>query len=365
VIGCGGGGGGGTSGAGAGGSGGGGGAAGSGIVTTSLSDPHSCKASLQHVWVTIADVKAHLNADADSSDPAFVDLTPGLALAPKQIDLLSEPSSECLLATLGSVSGLPPGKYQQIRIVLVDNDAKAVTLSTNGGTNECASVTSFNCVVDSANAMHPLSLPSEAKTGIKIPPGQLAEGGLTVIAGQGLDIDVDFSACTSVVQAGKSGRFNLKPTLRASELVLNALIAGNVVEGSLSGQSVFVPPSPQSRQPIPSATVWLEQQSKTVAVQGSTQPDTVEKFVASTLTDGDGRFEFCPFAAGSYEIVADAASLPATAASSNATVTTRIAVTKSGGPNNLVIPIVAETNGPGSIVGAFTTATAAAWPWTI
>src|SRR5262249_12937840 len=151
------------------------------------------------------------------------------------------------------------------------------------------------------------------------------------------DIDVDFNACTSVVQAGNSGRFNLKPTLRASELALNALIAGNVVEGSLSGRLVFVPPSAQSRQPIPNATVWLEQQSKTVAAQGSTQPDTVEKFIASTLTDGNGRFEFCPVATGSYEIVADAASLPPTGASSNATVTTGIIVIQSGGPNNLVI----------------------------
>src|SRR5579863_10500342 len=71
--------------------GGGGGPTTSGTVTTNLSDPPSCKATLEHVWVTVADLKAHLNPDAGGGDPGFVDLTPALASAPKQIDLLSAP----------------------------------------------------------------------------------------------------------------------------------------------------------------------------------------------------------------------------------------------------------------------------------
>jgi hypothetical protein len=76
---------------------------------------------------------------------------PKLASAPKQIDLLSAPDAECLLALLGSTSGLPPGKYQQIRIILVANDASGVTLSTNGGINECAGVGVLNCVAYSSD----------------------------------------------------------------------------------------------------------------------------------------------------------------------------------------------------------------------
>jgi hypothetical protein len=141
-----------------------------------------------------------------------------LATAPKQIDLLSAPDTECLLATLGSTHGLPPGSYQQIRIILVANDATGVALSTNGGSNQCAGIGSFNCVRDSSNNLHILSLPSETNTGIKIPPGQIAGGGLMIGVNQGVDIDIDFNACTSVVQAGHSGKFILKPTLRAAEL---------------------------------------------------------------------------------------------------------------------------------------------------
>jgi len=322
----------------------------SGTITTAISDPPSCNATLQHVWVTIADVKANINPDASPGDAGFVDLTPGLSSAPMQIDLLSAPDTECLLATLGTTSGLQPGKYQQIRIILVANDATGVTLSTNGGANQCATVGGFNCVQDAAGAAHLLSLPSEAKTGIKIPPGQLG-GGLTVMAGKGLDIDIDFNACTSVVQAGHSGKFLLKPTLRAAELGTNPLIAGKVVVATVAGASVNVPASPQ---PVPNAVIWLEQQAASVAVQGGGS-DTVENFIGSTITDAGGKFEFCPVAAGSYELVVDAASMPG-AGSSNATVSTGIEVSSSGGPNNLTIPLVAEEAGPAAVVGAFNTA---------
>jgi hypothetical protein len=346
-----------AAGCGGGGGGGGGGIATSGTVTTTLSDPPSCKATLSNVWVTIADVKAHLNPDASPGDTGFVDLTPNLASSPMQIDLLSAPDVECLLATLGSTSGLPAGKYQQIRLILVANDATDVKLSTNGGTNECAAAGGFNCVqVFGAPNPQLLTLPSEANTGIKIPPGQLASGGLTVSPGMGLDIDIDFNACTSVVQAGHSGKFLLKPTLRAAELGTNPLVAGTVVVGTASDGSVTVPASPQG---VPNSVVWLEQQSTSVDVQGGST-DTVENFIGSTMTDLSGHFEFCPVAPGNYDIVTDAVALPSpgaaiSAASSNATVSTGISVSSSGGPNNLVIPLVAEAGGPGTVNAAFTT----------
>jgi hypothetical protein len=196
-------------------------------------------------------------------------------------------------------------------------------------------------------------LPSETKTGIKIPPGQLDDGGLTVTAGKGLDIDIDFNACTSVVMAGHSGKFILKPTLRAAELGTNPLIAGTVVVGTVSGTSVTVPGSSVR---VPNAVVWLEQQSRSVTVQDSSTPDTVETFIGSNVTDAAGHFQFCPVAAGNYEIVADAASMPGIAASSNATVSTGISVSSSGGPNDLIIPVVAEADGPGTVAAVFTTA---------
>jgi hypothetical protein len=87
----------------------------------------------------------------------------------------------------------------------------------------------------------------------------------------------------------------------------------------------------------------------------------VENFIDSAITDPAGHFEFCPVAAGTYELVVDAVSMPTpggrfSASSSNATVSTGVDVSSGGGPNNLTIPLVAEATGPGTVVGAFTTA---------
>lgn len=335
-----------------GGGGGGGGPAGSGTVTTTLSDPAPCSGEFSHVWVTIAGVKAHINGSAAPGSSGFVDVTPGLVDSPKQVDLLAQPNTECVLATLGTTSGLPLGTYQQIRLILVANDATGVKLSTNGGVNQCDSVGGFNCVVDSSSVAHLLNLPSEARTGIKIPPGQLAGGGLTIGQGKGLDLDIDFNACTSVVRRSNSGEFNLKPTLRAAELGSSPLIAGMVVVANVM-ESAVVP----SKTAVVGASVWLEQQSHDVTVQGgSGGTDKVENLIQTVTTGAGGSFNFCPVAQGTYEIVAEAdGSAKACVLVSNVTITTGVSVTGNGGPNNLIIPLVAETTGPATILGQFTT----------
>src|SRR5260370_42356745 len=71
-----------------------------------------CSTSYQHIWVTVNDVTAHM------SGKGWQDVTPGLSAAPIQIDLLAEAPTDCFLATLGVTSGLPAGKYQQMRIIL-------------------------------------------------------------------------------------------------------------------------------------------------------------------------------------------------------------------------------------------------------
>src|SRR5712692_10361227 len=87
----------------------------SGSVATHVRNSGAvCSTTYQHIWVTVNDVKAHM------SGKGWQDLTPGLSAAPIQIDLLAEAPTDCFLATLGVTSGLPAGKYQQIRIILDD-----------------------------------------------------------------------------------------------------------------------------------------------------------------------------------------------------------------------------------------------------
>jgi len=317
----------------------------SATATTHLSDPaHQCSDQYSHVFVTVSDVQASTSGSGTSG---FVDLTPGLSAQPVQVDLLAAPTHECFLAELGVNSGLPPGNYQQIRLILVANNASGITLA-NGATNQCGGSSGpWNCVFQTGSSTpDELSLPSEAKTGIKIPPGQISGGGILLASGTSVDIDIDFNACTSVVEAGKSGKFLLKPTLRASEVGTNPLIAGTVVLGTAGGGVV----TPDIGTTAPNANVWLEQEPAAAnftlgnpqPAAGATPSVTVENLVQTTTADSTGHFEFCPVGPGTYDVVADAASLPISNLPSNATIAVGALVTSSGGPNDLIVPLVAE-----------------------
>ncbi len=244
-------------------------------ATVMLSDPATCMAPngpYEHVYVTITDVKASTNASAGDNDPSFIDLTPGLASAPKQIDLLAQATNQCFLASLGATQELPPGNYQQIRIILASNSANIPANACNGSTN---------CVVTSDGKIHPLLLSSESNTGIKIPSGQIASGGFNIAAGQTKDLDIDFNTCISIVQEG-NGQFRLKPVLRAGEVSTTSTSINGVVVDSTTGKPVNGP-----------VMVALEQNDGT----------GTDRVIMNTMTDATGGFVFCPVLAGTYDIV--------------------------------------------------------------
>src|SRR5215470_5157007 len=165
-------------------------------VQVSLSDPVTCSAPqgpFSHIFVTVTDVRIHQSANASDTDSGWVDLAPGLANSPVQVDLLGA-SAQCFLKMLGSQQ-IQAGAYQQIRIILADN-------GTSVSGNQCGSTA--NCVVLASDPMNPraLQLSSESKTGIKIPSGQIAGGKFVVAAGESKDLDLDFNACRSIVTEG-------------------------------------------------------------------------------------------------------------------------------------------------------------------
>ncbi|MFQ5926592.1 MAG: DUF4382 domain-containing protein, partial [Terriglobia bacterium] len=154
-----------------------------GVVTVTLSDPPTCRfapGAFRHIWITVTDVRAHISAGAQANASGWQDLTPGLADAPQQVDLLAAPTG-CTLAMLGSTLGLPPGQYQQIRFILLSNDPPPGTPTP--GLNNCGNQ-GFNCVELANGGPRRLELSSEAQTGIKIPPGRIAGGAITIEAGQ-------------------------------------------------------------------------------------------------------------------------------------------------------------------------------------
>lgn len=303
----------------------------SGTVTTTISDPSICSppnGPYDNVWVTITKVTAHINGNAGPNDSGWQTLV-DLTGSPMQVELfsLAQTSLTCVLKTLGSTTGLPPGNYQQIRVYLLANDNPIAG-------NACASVSANNCVnvdMNGTTTLKPLLLSSEAQTGIKIPSGQITGGGISLQANQSADIDINFMACQSLVMQGNGG-VRLKPVLHAGEAALNtSTLAGKAVD-SVSGN------------PIPGAIVLLEQ-----LPSGANPP--IEEIKDNAVTDSSGNFFFCNLPPGPYDVVIAASNWDGTSGTTyNPTITLQVPL----GSNLGNVGLVPETSATGSPLATVT-----------
>ena len=166
----------------------------------------------------------------------------------KRIDLLSLTNG--VLEELGQAS-LPAGKYQQLRLVLAENGSTAPFANAGLPTGSKDEV--------------PLTTPGADQTGLKI------NTQMDVIASQTADFVIDFDACKSVVTAGSSGKYLLKPVL-------------SVIPRFISGVTGFVSSS------IANGSTTLSLQQGGVAVR-------------STVPDSSGKFLLQPVAPGTYSLV--------------------------------------------------------------
>lgn len=287
-----------------------------GRVNISISDPPTCSApngAFAHVFVTIRDVQIHTSDSANPGDSGWVDLTPDLKNAPKQVDLLGIANNQCVLSLLGSQVPLQAGTYQQIRLYLSD-DSDAGKLTNN----QCGPNT-VNCAVFTAppSTPQPLNMSSQTQTGIKIPSDQIAGGNFTIAAGQSKDLIIDFDACASIVLQG-NGQVRLKPVLHAGEVQLASAISGKLVD---------------SKTGLPigggSAIVALE------------RPDAnnIDRVVMQTKPDANGNFSLCPVPTGNYDVVAVAVAVSGAGVAYAATITTGVP----GGTSMGNVPMVAQT----------------------
>jgi hypothetical protein len=214
-----------------------------GTLRLALTDAPSCYA---HVYVTVQKVRVHQSATASDSDVGWSEL---VLPTPERIDLVN--LSNGVLQELGTMP-LPAGHYQQVRLVLADN-------ATTGGS------TAANAVQPNGGAETALDTPSAMQSGLKL------NADFDVAAGQMADLVLDFDACKSVVQAGNSGKFILKPVI-------------SVVPRLVSGLSGYV-------------TTTLSLSSTTVAAQqnGAT--------VRATAPDATGAFSIPYLQPGTYTLV--------------------------------------------------------------
>jgi len=219
--------------------GGGGGGSADGSLRVALTDAPSC--GFDHIWVTIEKVSVHQSDTAAEGDSGWSDLT----LSPaRRVDLLELTNG--VLEELGTLP-LTAGQYSQIRLVLASNSAT--------GTTSVA-----NALQPTGGDVIALSTPSGQQSGLKL------QAHFDVTAGQMADVVLDFDACKSIVKAGNSGKYSLKPVI-------------SVVPRVVSGIQGYV----TTTLALSSTTVAAQQNGVTIR---STTPDATGKFSIPYLSTG-------------------------------------------------------------------------------
>ena len=250
-------------------------------VSVMISDPQACKApggTFAHIYITIADVKASTKADATANDPSFVDLTPNLASAPQQFDLLGQADSRCFLGSLSVAQQVLAGNYQQVRIFLAP-DSAASKVQNNG----CGASYS-NCLVLSDNSLHDLELAPASASGIELSTSQIANGSVTINASDQSNIDVDFDACSSILLTS-TGEYEFNPTVHAGVIPsTGGTITGTVVS-SATGQA-------------------LHGGQVVVALEQKDAKTGIDHILMRTTAGNNGSFVLCPVPQGTYDLVA-------------------------------------------------------------
>lgn len=139
-------------------------------------------ANYQQVNIDVQGLRVHFTPsgnDTVSSEGKWIDLP----VEPTQVNLLELTNG---VDTLLSSADLDPGTYRELRLILGDDNT---------------------VMVDSM--MHNLKVPSGQQSGYKIKFQTDLE------AGDDIDVTVDFDASRSVHKAGNSGKYILRPVLKA------------------------------------------------------------------------------------------------------------------------------------------------------
>jgi hypothetical protein len=205
------------------------------------------------VYVTITEIQVHQPGTNENNQRNWhsVDM-PRTPMTVNLLDLVNGVRED-----LGLVD-LDEGAYTQMRLI-IGQTPQSGTINILSQTHPYA-----NYVIDLNDDYHELKVPSGSQSGYKI------VGGFDINANSTTELVLDFDACRSVVVAGNSGQWLLKPTVKVKYPDEDALI-----EGQVTYLAAGVPGALVSAQVL-TTTGPLEDQ---VAIQ------------ASTVTDSNGYYE--------------------------------------------------------------------------
>ncbi len=167
------------------------------------------------VYVTIDSVMVHLNPEAEEADGGWLEV----ATPQRTYNLLD--LTDGVVEGLGA-GPLAAGSYTQIRLIIGSTPDDQPNLL-------CHPHPFANYVIDADDQeIHELKVPSGPQTGLKI----VCAGQCEVVPNQTTELILDFDAAASVVVAGNSGNYNLKPTIKLVSTDSFTLISGTVTNSA-------------------------------------------------------------------------------------------------------------------------------------
>lgn len=254
----------------------------SGSSTTASSGQlsvHLTDATLQQyqaVYVTIDEVSVHMGStnsggstEIESSSEDNEGGSWQVVATPMQTINLLELVNGVLLE-LG-LTELEAGHYTQLRLL--------IGATPDDSTNIFGTPHPYaNYIIDEDDTAHALKVPSGMQSGIKL------VSGFNIEPGQRTELILDFDAAKSVVKAGNSGKWILKPTIKVLDTRTYAEISGNVEDLDTT-------------DPLPGTLVSAQQSSAAY--------DEADQVVseAATVTDENGAYKLL-VDPGSYNLVA-------------------------------------------------------------
>lgn len=174
---------------------------GQGTLSTSLTDASS--EDYQAVYVTVERVDVHHDKD-DSWETVA---NPG-----KTYNLLELVNG--VVEQLGEVL-LDSGHYTQMRLIIGEDHDQSLNIFDQPHPYA-------NYIIDQDDMAQELKVPSGSQTGLKI------VNGFDINANQTTELILDFDALRSVVKAGSSGKYLLKPTVKVLSTADYAIVYGTV-----------------------------------------------------------------------------------------------------------------------------------------
>lgn len=232
-----------------------------GTLSTSLTD--SSTDEYQAVYVTIARVEVHHDSNGSWQTVAEPNKTYNL------LDLVNGVREDLGIASLDA------GHYTQMRLIIGET-AEAGGINMNSMAHPYA-----NYIINLANEVHGLKVPSGTNTGLKI------VNGFDINDNQTTELILDFDAMRSVVKSGASGKYLLKPTVKVLNTAKYAIVSGQVTDADAA--------------PV----VSLEGALVTAQVADTAKLEVKDQVVieAGTLTDVNGDYVLF-LAPGRYNLVA-------------------------------------------------------------